>query len=130
MTVYLIAQGWNATEDFAVLSTRNQPRVEDVTPGRTQWGGDQLQYADGAWDAALVFDALKDAEFDDMLDDAGLDYTTQSAKITIYLPHRDQSWHAWNAVISYPDAPHQPRRYEPARFPLKLVQEVSYTPDP
>jgi hypothetical protein len=128
MTRYLIAIGWNNTAGFAFFSSNNEPRVENVTPGRAQWGGDQLQVIDGAWDADLVFDALKDAELPDVLDDTGLDYDVQSSKITIYMPHRDQSWHAWNAIISFPDAPHQPRRFQPVRFPLKLVAEVAYTP--
>jgi len=128
MPVYLIATGWNNTAGFAALPTANQPRTEDVTPGRTQWGGDQLMVADGAWDAALVFDALKNAEFASLLTAAGLSYVIQSAKITIYMPHRDQSWFAWNAIIVYPDAPHKPHRFEPVRFLLKLVQKIAYTP--
>lgn len=125
---YLVAIGWNNTAGFAAFSSANEPRTEDVMPGRAQWGGDQIQIIDGAWDAALVFDALKDSEFDDVLDDMNLDYETQSTKITIYMPHRDQTWHAWNAIISYPEAPHKIRRFEPVRFPLKLVAVVSYTP--
>ena len=128
MTVYLMATGWNNTAGFAALPTTYDPRTPTVEPGRVQWGGDLLAVADGAWDAALIFDALPDADHAAMLAAAGLDETTQSAKVTIYLPHRDQSWHAWNAIISYPDGEHRPGRWEPATFPLKLVQEVAYTP--
>jgi len=128
MTDYLMAQGWNNTAGFAALTTTYDPRTPNTTPGRVQWGGDQLARIDGVWDAALIFDALPDSEFTAFLTAAGLTYLVQSAKITIYLPHRDQTWHAWNAVISYPDGDHSPGRWEPAVFPLKLVQEVSYTP--
>jgi len=128
MTDYLVAQAWNNTAGLAALTIDTQPRTETVTPGRTQFAGDQIQYIDGAWDTVLEFAGLKDADFTAFNTQVGLDYETQSAKITIYMPHREQNWTTWNAVISFPEAPHSPLWFAPARYPLKLVQKLDYTP--
>jgi len=128
MTDYLVSQAWNNTTGLAALAITTQPRTETVEPGRTQWGGDQLQYTDGAYDTVLEFAGLKDADFTLFNTQLGIDYETQSAKITIYLPHREQNWKVWNAVVSFPEAPHSPLWFVPVRYPLKLVQELVYTP--
>ncbi|MBN1965487.1 MAG: hypothetical protein JW910_12630 [Anaerolineae bacterium] len=125
---YLMAVGWGNTAGFDVLPTTYDPRTPTASPGRMDWSGDGVAVVDGYWDTVLIFDALPDAEYAAMLTAAGLDFETQSAKVTLYLPHRDQTWGAWNAIIQYPDGEHKPHRWEPATFRVKLVQQVSYSP--
>lgn len=128
MTAYLLAQGWDNTAGFAALPTTYDPRTPTVTPGRAERAGDGLVYADGHWDAPWIFDTLPDSEYAAMLTAAGLDADTESAKVTVYMPHRDQSWAAWNAIIHYPEGEHRAGRWEPVTFRLRLVKQVAYTP--
>jgi hypothetical protein len=122
--VYLLAQNWDNTAGLTALPTTYDPRTPTATPGRVDWSGDGTALVDGYWDTAWIFDALPDSEHAAMLTAAGLDYATQSAQVTVFMPHRDQTWGTWNAIIQYPDGDHRPDGWKPATFRLKLVKKL------
>lgn len=98
---YQVASGYNNAGSLTVLSI--QPRMIGIAAGRRIQAGDGSVIQDGLGNATLIFDAMAQDSYDDILSEFFLT-TAISAEITINLPvNNTRTFAAHNAIVVKPD---------------------------